>query len=103
MNNKKAKKFLSKALDYKNTSEKMICDAVREVARSKGFSEENVLLFDAYFVDGNETIISFNCEGEMCDMSIEMFDRMTKEEFIDWFTFRGELSKETVKLLETEI
>ena len=103
MNNKKAEKLYYKAIDAKNESEGLLSEAVKEIARKKGFIEENVLLFDACFASGDETIITFNGEGEMYDTGIELFDSMTKEEFVDWFTRRKELSEESVKLLESEL
>ena len=104
MNNKKAEKLLTKAITHKNESERLVCEAIREIAKKKGFSEETLPLFDACFASGVETVITFNGEGEMLDCSLELFDEMTKEEFIhEWLYRKDELSVNTIKILESEL
>ena len=56
----KWQKLLSKAVEYKYESEGLLDSAVQELMRTKGFSEEQVALFDACFAGGNETIVRFN-------------------------------------------
>ena len=96
----KWQKTLSKAIDYKNESEALLDKAVQELMRTKGFSEEQVALFDACFAGGNETVVTFNRDGEMNDFGLENYCTMTKEEIIKY------LSKfcmpESVKLLRKE-
>ena len=96
----KWQKLLSKAINYKNESEALLDKAVQELMRTKGFSEEQVALFDACFAGGHETVVTFNRDGEMNDFGLENYCTMTKEEIIKY------LSKfcmpESVKLLRKE-
>jgi len=93
----KWEKLLSKAISHKNESEALLDKAVQELMRTKGFSEEQVALFDACFSGGHETVVTFNRDGEMNDFGLENYCTMTKEEIIKY------LSKfcmpENVKLL----
>lgn len=79
----KWRRLLSKAIDYKNESETLLDKAVQELMRTKGFSEEQVALFDACFASGCETIVRFNRDGEFADLGLENYCGMTKEEIID--------------------
>ena len=90
-------RLLSKAITYKNKSEGLLDDAVRELMRTKGFSEEQCLLFGACFAGGQETIVSFNADGEDNDLGLENYGDMTKEETIKYLS--KFLMKENVKLL----
>ena len=96
----KWRKLLSKAIDYKNESESFLDKAVQELMRTKGFSEEQVALFDVCFAGGNETVVTFNRDGEMNDFGLENYCTMTKEEIIKY------LSKfcmpKTIELLRKE-
>ena len=94
---KKWEKLLSKAIDYKNASEELLDKAVQELMRTKGFSEEQVALFDACFASGTETIVAFNCDGEFNDLGLENYCTMTKEEIIDYLSEYCE--PKTVELL----
>ena len=96
----KWEKLLSKAIDYKNASERLLDQAVQELMRTKGFSEEQVALFDACFASGFETIVSFNRDGEFADLGLENYCGMTKEEIIDYLSEYCE--PKTVKLLKGE-
>ena len=92
--------LLSKAIAYKYKSECLLDKAVQELMRTKGFSEEQVMLFDACFAGGSETILRFNLEGEDNDFGLENYGGMTKDEIIHYL--KKFLSKESVKLLTKE-
>ena len=82
----KWRRLLSKAIEYKNESEALLNKAVQELMRTKGFSEEQVALFDACFASGTETIVTFNYDGEFNDLGLENYCTMTKEEIIDYLS-----------------
>ena len=82
----KWRRLLSKAIAYKNESESFLNKAVQELMRTKGFSEEQVALFDACFASGTETIVTFNYDGEFNDLGLENYCTMTKEEIIDYLS-----------------
>ena len=82
----KWRRLLSKAIKYKNESESFLDKAVKELMRTKGFSEEQVALFDACFASGTETIVTFNYDGEFNDLGLENYCSMTKEEIIDYLS-----------------
>ena len=96
----KWRRLLSKAIDYKNESESFLDKAVQELMRTKGFSEEQVALFDACFASGTETIVAFNHDGEFNDFGLENYCTMTKEQIIDYMS--EYCGPETVKLLRKE-
>ena len=83
-NIKKAKwlELLKKAIDYKNKSEKFLDDAVQLLAKEKGFTKDESILFDANFASGEETVVRFDGEGEFADLDISVMSTMTKEEII---------------------
>jgi len=93
----KWQKLLSKAIEYKNKSEVFLNKAVQELMRTKGFSEEQVALFNACFASGQETVVTFNCDGEMNDLGLENYCTMTKEEIIHYL--KKFLSDKNVELL----
>lgn len=82
----KWRRLLSKAKEYKYKSEEQLDKAVRELMRTKGFSEEQVALFDACFASGTETVVTFNYDGEFNDLGLENFCTMTKEEIIEYLS-----------------
>lgn len=82
----KWRRLLSKAISHKNESEALLDKAVQELMRTKGFSEEQVALFDACFASGTETIVTFNYDGEFNDLGLENYCTMTKEEIIDYLS-----------------
>ncbi len=94
----KWQRLLSKAIDYKNKSETFLDKAVKELMRTKGFSEEQVALFDACFAGGSETVVCFNRDGEYGDLGLENYCGMTKEEIIDFLS--GYCEPKTVELLK---
>ena len=96
----KWRKSLSKAISYKNKSEEALNEAVQELMRTKGFSEEQVALFDACFAGGQETIVTFNYDGEFNDLGLENYCTMTKEEIIDYLSKFCE--PKTIELLRKE-
>jgi len=93
----KWRRLLSKAIEYKNESETFLGKAVQELMRTKGFSEEQVALFDACFASGTETIVVFNHDGEFNDLGLENYCTMTKEQIIDYLSDYCE--PKTVELL----
>lgn len=96
----KWQRLLSKAIDYKNKSETFLDKAVKELMRTKGFSEEQVALFDACFAGGSETVVCFNRDGEYGDLGLENYCTMTKEQIIDYMSEYCE--PKTVELLRKE-
>ena len=96
----KWEKLLSKAISYKVESEALLDKAVQELMRTKGFSEEQVALFDASFSGGCETIVAFNHDGDFADLGLENYCSMTKEEIIDYLSEYCE--PKTVELLRKE-
>ena len=82
----KWQRLLSKATEYKHKSEGYLGKAVQELMRTKGFSEEQVILFDACFASGDETIVTFNYDGEFNDLGLENYCTMTKEEIINYLS-----------------
>jgi hypothetical protein len=52
----------------------------------KGFSNEAVELFGMDFTSGTETVITFDSEGEMCDLDIREAAGMTKDEIIRYMS-----------------
>ena len=96
----KWRRLLSKAIEYKNESEGLLDKAVQELMRTKGFSEEQVALFDACFASGTETIVTFNHDGEFNDLGLENYCTMTKEEIIDYLSDFCQPS--SIKLLRKE-
>lgn len=93
----KWEKTLSDALKRKAEAEALVSKATKELMKSKGFSKEQVDLFDASFASGNETIVVFNDDGEFCDLGLENFCEMTKEEIIA--RLKPHLQADNVKLL----
>ena len=96
----KWQRLLSKAIDYKNKSETFLDKAVKELMRTKGFSEEQVALFEVCFASGIESIVGFNHDGEFSDLGLENYCTMTKEQIIDYMS--EYCGPETVKLLRKE-
>ena len=94
----KWRRLLSKAIEYKIKSEGLLVDAVQELMRTKGFSEEQVALFEVCFASGIETIVTFNHDGEFSDLGLENYCTMTKEEIIDYLSEYCE--PKTVELLK---
>lgn len=74
--------LLKRAQEYKNKSEQLLDMAVREIAKEKGFTDEEVLLFEANFASGNETVVRYNGQGEFADLDVAIMADMTKEEII---------------------
>ena len=93
----KWRRLLSKAIKYKYESEAFLDKAVQELMRTKGFSEEQVALFNACFAGGQETVVTFNRDGEMNDFGLENYCTMTKEETIKYLS--KFCAPETIKLL----
>lgn len=90
-------RLLSNAIAHKFKSESLLDKAVRELMRTKGFSEEQCQLFGACFAGGQETIVTFNNDGEDNDFGLENYSGMTKEEIINYMS--KFLMEKNVKLL----
>ena len=90
-------RLLSNAIAHKFKSESLLDKAVRELMRTKGFSEEQCQLFGACFAGGQETIVTFNNDGEDNDFGLENYSGMTKEGIINYMS--KFLMKENVKIL----
>jgi len=91
-------KRLSKSCELKVKSHDIINKLAKQIGKEKGF--KNWHLFSADFATGNETVVSFNYEGEMSDLDLTIFNNMTKEEIICRFTeWDQNISKETIELL----
>lgn len=90
-------RLLSNAIAHKFKSESLLDKAVRELMRTKGFSEEQCQLFGACFAGGQETIVTFNNDGEDNDFGLENYSGMTKEEIINYMS--RFLMEKNVKLL----
>lgn len=83
----KWRRLLSKAIAYKDKSHGLLDNAVQELMRTKGFSKEQVMLFDACFAGGGgETVVRFNFDGEENDFGLENYCSMTKEEIIEYLS-----------------
>lgn len=82
----KWEKLLSQAISHKCKSEAFLNKALQGLMRTKGFSEEQVALFNACFAGGNETVVTFNRDGEMNDFGLENYCTMTKEEIIKYLS-----------------
>lgn len=74
--------LFNQAFEKKVESEKFLDKAVQTLMSEKGFSKEAVSHFNACFAGGNETVISFNQEGEMADLDLTIASTMTKDEII---------------------
>lgn len=93
--------YLGKAKKAKTESEGFLDEAVRSLMKCKGFTTEQILMFEACFASGDETVITFNKECEMADLDVGVAAKMTKNEIIERLS-RG-ASEETIKLLKEEI
>ena len=51
--------------------------------REKGFPENVINDFRCDFASGTETVISFDQEGEMADLDLDLASTMTKEQIIE--------------------
>ena len=70
--------------------------AIKSFITKKGFCKEAVELFGLDYTSGNETVITFDGEGEMCDLDITTAAGMTKDEIIE------NLSREVVRIILSE-
>lgn len=90
-------RLLSNAIAHKFKSESLLDKAVRELMRTKGFSDEQCQLFGACFAGGQETVVTFNNDGEDNDFGLENYGGMTKEEIINYMS--RFLMEKNIKLL----
>lgn len=79
---------------------RLLAKTVRLFMAEKGFSQEAAEGFDMNFTSGTETVITFNGEGEMCDLDIMTAKGMTKEDIIEYLS--RDLSPYNVKRMKGE-
>ena len=91
---------LKDARHYNALTSQSLAKTVRLFMAEKGFCNEAVELFDMNFASGCETVITFDSEGEMCDLDITTAVCMTKEEIIEYMS--RELSPYNVKRMKGE-
>ena len=91
---------LKDARHYNALASQSLAKTVRLFMAEKGFCKEAVELFDMNFASGCETVITFDSEGEMCDLDITTAVGMTKEEIIEYMS--RELSPYNVKRMKGE-
>ncbi len=92
--------YLDKAVEAKIESERCLDESVRSLMKLKGFTTKQVLLFEACFAGGSETVITFNKECEMADLDVGVAAKMTKDEIIERLS--RDASDKTRKLLKGE-
>lgn len=86
------------ALHRLTESERILVSALYELLEEKGFKKKVLHHFGITFAGGGgETVITFDGEGEMANLDIDIASRMTKEEIIK--TLSDYLSSENVELL----
>lgn len=78
--------MLSKACDYSARADDWATRAVREIARQKGFSDEQILLFNGQFATGYEVLVIYNEADDGREMLIETMAGMTKSEIMSYFS-----------------
>ncbi len=78
--------MLSKACDYSTRANDWVTRAVREIARQKGFSEEQIRLFNGQFATGYEVLVIYNEADDGREMLIETMAGMTKSEIMSYFS-----------------
>lgn len=74
--------YLSKACDLQRQSEGYLTMAAQNLALHKGFTEEESLEFDACFVSGQETTVSYKGVGNENDLDLTVMENMSKEEIL---------------------
>lgn len=80
------KTMLSKACDYSARADDWATRAVREIARQKGFSDEQILLFNGQFATGYEVLVIYSDADDGREMLIETMAGMTKSEIMSYFS-----------------
>lgn len=98
---KKWTTLLRLAFKKKSQSQQYLRDAVVTLMKQKGFSDEIAVKFDCDFAGGNETVIKFNNDGEMCDLDLRIISEMNKEEIIS--QMQRHLSDENKRLINGEV
>lgn len=89
--NKTAKDAFDLARMHKIESDSFLTICIQTIARQKGFTDEESLLFNANWASCFETIVTYNECGEMGDLDIMTFDTMTKEQIVKHFEKHNEL------------
>ena len=74
------------AFEYYYKCDGKLQEAVRSLMMEKGFPEEIANKFRCDFASGTETVISFEQEGEMADLDLDLASTMTKEEIINYMS-----------------
>lgn len=80
------KTMLSKACDYSTRADDWATRAVREIARQKGFSDEQIQLFRGQFATGYEVLVIYNDADDGRELHIETMAGMTKSEIMSYFS-----------------
>lgn len=75
-------KMYRKAKKLETEAHKLLQVSVRELARMKGFSNEQVEQFAVSFATGGETVVSFNQSCEMADLDMLEMANMSKEDIV---------------------
>jgi len=78
--------MLSKACDYSARADDWATRAVREIARQKGFPNEQTLLFNGQFATGYEVLVIYNDVSDGRELHIDMMANMTKSEIMSYFS-----------------
>ena len=99
--NKKWSTLLREAFKKKSQSQQYLRDAVVTLMKQKGFPDDIAVMFDCDFAGGNETVIKFNNDGEMCDLDLRIVSGMNKEEIIS--QMERHLSDENKRLIHGEV
>lgn len=78
--------MLSKACDYSARADDWATRAVQEIARQKGFFDEQIRLFYGQFATGNEVLVIYDDADDRRELHIETMAGMTKSEIMSYFS-----------------
>lgn len=93
--------FLDQACKYYHKCDGNLQEAVRRLMIEKGFPEEIAKKFRCDFASGMETVISFDQDGEMADLDLNLASTMTKDEIINYMSrYMKQYTIETLKCEE---
>lgn len=70
------------AFAYKIKSQQYLDQYVQDIARRKGFTEDQVLKFGACWTTGAETVVTYDGCGEFADLDAKFMDGYNKEEIM---------------------
>lgn len=77
------KELRSQACGYYHKCDGKLQEAVYYLMIEKGFSDKVAKMFRCDFTSGTETVISFEQQGEMADLDLDVASMMTREEIIE--------------------